>query len=215
MGPSLATPKVVPTLLSVLLAAGCTPTAGPGTTPGTDTGSSFGEPISTPQVLQGIQIGEGGDQLPCEAILVPVDEPDVDSLFAGLPGTWEALPYAYEGVTGTADLTLVLDGTWSLTWSDLAGSSTGFDCDAEPPAWVAGLWLAIDGPTLAAEVPVFAVTLDQPASDFVGEVASEALGLGPGDPYHLWGRVDGSELVVDVYTDLLYGSPAGSFGGAR
>ncbi len=215
MGRHLATTKATPTLLSMLLAGACTPTAGPGAAPSTDTGSSFGEPPSTQQVLQGIQIGEGGDQLPCEANLLAVEEPDVDSLFAGLPGAWAALPYATEGTTGTADLTLVLDGTWQLTWSDLEGSSADFDCGAETPVWVAGLWLGIDGSTLSAQVPVFARAIDQPASDFVGEVASEALGLGAGDPYHLWGRVDGAKLVVDVYTDLLYGSPVGSFGGAR
>lgn len=199
-----------PLAIALLLGA-C---AGPDEVPspsGSKPGTTFGEPISTQQVLQGIQIGEGGDPLPCDPVLTAIDDGSVDVLFADIEGSWPQLPYAYEGLAGAADVSVALSSTWELTWTDYPTAST-FDCLAEPPVTVGALWLAIEGDDAAVHQPVFAATLDTPPTRFVGDVPGAELGL-DGATYDVEGLVDGVELELRVYEDLIDGQPLGAFGG--
>jgi hypothetical protein len=189
-------------LLPLALLGACTQapeTTLPGATPG------GGEPISTQQVLQGIQIGEGGDLLPCDPVLTEVH--DADASFADLQGSWDAASYDLDSASGTVDLGLALAGTWELDWVDQG--STGFDCAGEPTVLVGGLWLDLRG-DLSATFPVFARTPDLPASSFVGRAEGTWLGLEEG-AYDLVGTVTEGALGIDVFDDLLYGNVVGRF----
>jgi len=198
-----------PLAIALLLGACATPDGVPSPPSGSKPGTTFGEPISTQQVLQGIQIGEGGDLFPCDPVLTPLDEGAAEALFAELEGSWE-LPYGYEGLSGTADVSVALSSTWELTWTDAYTSST-VDCTTEAPATVGALWLDIDSADASVHQPVFASTLDAPPTGFVGEVPGMELGL-DGTTYDVVGRVDGGALVLWIYEDLVYAEPLGAFG---
>ena len=178
---------------------GTAPPLPPGTSP-----TGGGEPITTQQVLQGIQIGEGGDPIPCDPVLTETH--DADHLFVGLEGRWEGLVYAWEGQSGTADVSIVLDSTWEVTWVDQG--DTGFDCDGEPALRVGALWLHASG-GLDASVPVFAHSVDSPATRFVGEAQGADLHL-DAERYDLSGTVVDDVLGIEVYTDLPYGERVGT-----
>ncbi len=199
-----------PLAIAIALSACTGPVEGPTSPSGSKPGTTFGEPVSTQQVLQGIQIGEGGDILPCEGVLTAIEDGSAAPLFADLEGTWPQLPYGYEGLSGSADVSVALAGTWELTWTDAPTAST-FDCQAERPVTVAALWLDIDGDDAAVHQPVFATALDEASSRFVGQVPGTELGL-TGASYDLEGLVREGDLTVSVYEDPLYGQPLGAFG---
>jgi hypothetical protein len=160
------------------------------------------EPIGTGTLYSGIQIGEGGDELPCTPALTLANDvtppdglPPASGFLDALDRQYRGLPFDIAGTSGTLDVEQFPEPeAYLLTYTPTSTIA------CSDPTWVAGVWVTLRGDGISVDLAATALGLEEGEWTWHGLVVGADIGLADSIvEYVVSATPDGDDLVGTIY----------------